>query len=466
MSFDWLRWQNRREDAVVLLCGMASFLQAFDGTALTPALVPIAKDLSTDPEKVLLIVACYLVAGTAVLPFSNWLVARFTGRTLLQFSFALFGVASLACAAAGGLEVMAAARVLQGIASGLMIPAARTVALHAVPENRTVRTVAMLSSPVTVALITGPLLGGLITAWWSWKAIFLINVPTTLVMGLAVWYLVPAGEQDKNRSFDWRGALLSTAAITCLTVALAGYPTAFGPGLLALFLGAGIGLLAVYLATWRRAADPVLDLSLFATHSFRAVMIAGLFARSASRAAPLLLGLYLEVGLHHSPVSAGALLMGTAVGALGARPALTTFIRRSSFRATLIWSTILSSLALAATAFIGPLTPLSFLLGLMVLQGFLRSIQNVGLSSMSLAGIERSQFGHAISLGTISQQLSGNLGSGLALLCLAASSRILGYTERSVGSYAAACILLGVVSAIAVPFLVGLRRGTGHELIS
>ncbi|KTS05578.1 MFS transporter, partial [Microbacterium testaceum] len=234
-----------------------SFLGALDHTVVSTSLATIAGDLGA-LEHMSWIMVGYTLAATVMLPVLGKLGDVVGPRLVFVVSLALFLAASLACGFAPDLGWLVAARVVQGLGSaGLQLMSQTIVARVTSPRQRP-RYMAVIGAAFPVAIVVGPVVGGLITDYWSWPWVFWINIPVGLVALVLALVAVPRLPGGAHPRFDVPGSLVFTGSLLALILAVTwiGDDT-LRPAAIACAVGAGIGILAL-VAIERRAAAPIL----------------------------------------------------------------------------------------------------------------------------------------------------------------------------------------------------------------
>ncbi|KTS64400.1 MFS transporter permease [Microbacterium testaceum] len=234
-----------------------SFLGALDHTVVSTSLATIAGDLGA-LEHMSWIMVGYTLAATVMLPVLGKLGDVVGPRLVFVVSLALFLAASLACGFAPDLGWLVAARVVQGLGSaGLQLMSQTIVARVTSPRQRP-RYMAVIGAAFPVAIVVGPVVGGLITDYWSWPWVFWINIPVGLVALVLALVAVPRLPGGAHPRFDVPGSLVFTGSLLALILAVTWIgDDALRPAAIACAVGAGIGILAL-VAIERRAAAPIL----------------------------------------------------------------------------------------------------------------------------------------------------------------------------------------------------------------
>lgn len=292
-------------------------LAALDQTILSTALPVMAHDLPGDLP-LAWVFSAYLLAATVVIALYGRLADVLGTKPMLLLAIALFLLGSLACGASQTLMQLVLARACQGAGGGgLLTLTMLTVAALFPPEQRG-RYQALLGAAYGVSTMFGPLLGAVLVEHLSWHWAFWINVPLAMLALIVLAWRLPSAQRAAEvarTSIDWFGALLLSGALVSLLLATQhetlNLPERMSLGLL-LALGAKLGLSFVW--RQRRAAHPLLPLSLFARPAYAAVCFIGLATGVALYAAVVFLPQYLQTGLHLSPTASAWHLLPLMAG--------------------------------------------------------------------------------------------------------------------------------------------------------
>src|ERR1700723_4659095 len=190
---------------VAMIVGSAIIMQQIDSPVLTPALPQMAISLHSDPIRLSVAVTAYLLSPAVFFPGSGWAADGFGGRTIFRAAIALFTLGSILCGLSGNVVELTAARVLQGLGGAMMVPVGRLVLFRSVEKAALIGTMAYLQVPAQLGPVLGPPLGGFSTTYFSWRWIFLINVPFGLVGIALVTWLFDNPKAEHPRPLDWIG---------------------------------------------------------------------------------------------------------------------------------------------------------------------------------------------------------------------------------------------------------------------
>lgn len=403
---------------LALLVAATFFMEFLDGTVLTTAIPSIAVDFGVPAAGVNITMTAYLMTVAMGIPLSGWLAERLGARRVFCLAIAVFTVASLLCAASQDLTMLTLSRVLQGFGGAMMVPVGTLVVLRGTPKSELLRATAYLVWPGLLAPVLAPLVGGALTTYLSWHWIFLINLPLGAAAFLAALRLVPAVPGDRNHRLDWAGLALTTAGVGALVVGLelaSGHPEAPWTWL---SIAAGVLALAAAAVWMRRAANPLFDLTVFATRTFRATNTGGFVYRLTISAVPFLLPLMFQEGFGWSPLHAGIMVAAVFIGNIGVKPATTPLIRRFGFKPVLVFASLASALTFTLCALLTPDTPEPLIFALLVCSGAFRSIGFSAYASVQYADIVPGQLTSANAVSATLVQLATGTGIAVGALLL------------------------------------------------
>jgi EmrB/QacA subfamily drug resistance transporter len=397
-----------------LILAVALFMENMDSTVIATSLAEIARDIGTEPIALKLALTSYLVALAIFIPISSWMADRFGARHVFRWAMIVFILGSVCCAISNSLFTFVGSRFLQGMGGALMTPVARLVLVRVTPRNQLVNAMAWLSIPGLVGPIVGPPIGGAITTWLSWHWIFLINVPIGILGVLLVNKFLPEWHRNEPRKMDFPGFFLAGTTfagwvfgISVLT--LPALPAMFG------YVTLGIGVITALIYIWhfRRTEYPLLDLRVFRLPLFRITVVAGVFFRLGVGATPFLFPLMLQLAFGMTPFESGMVTFAGAVGAFAAKFVAERILRLAGFRATLVWSTLVTALGIFAQATYAPETPIPLMFIILIVAGFFQSMFWTATNAFVFADVADKEAGQANVISQVSVQLS--LAFGVAL---------------------------------------------------
>lgn len=298
---------------VIAATVLGSGIAFLDATVVNVALPTIGRELDAGLAWLQWILDGYLVTLTGLMLLGGALGDRYGHRRMFVVGLAGFSLASLLCAAAPTAATLVAARALQGVGAAFLVPASLAIisaSFHPDDRGRAVGTWAGLSG-VTAAV--GPFVGGWLVEAWSWRLIFLINLPIAAAAAWVALEHVPVMRAARPRGrLDLVGAAAISLALAAIAFAaiegpvMGGWLPAAGGVLGAMLLFAFIG--------WEAGVrDPMLPLSLFRSPQFTGANLTTLTVYAGLGATTFLVVLQLQVALGYSPLASGAALLPVTI---------------------------------------------------------------------------------------------------------------------------------------------------------
>jgi DHA2 family multidrug resistance protein len=166
---------------VAAIVVVPTFMEVLDTTIAVVALRYIAGGLSATVDDGEWVLTSYLAANAVILPITGWLSAHLGRRNYFLASIAIFTLSSFLCGIAGSLGQLILFRVMQGLAGGGLQPSSQAVLLDAFPPEKQGMAMTLFGFAALIAPVVGPTLGGWITDSYSWRWVFLINVPVGIL---------------------------------------------------------------------------------------------------------------------------------------------------------------------------------------------------------------------------------------------------------------------------------------------
>jgi EmrB/QacA subfamily drug resistance transporter len=451
---------------VALIVAIAFFMQFLDGTIISTSLPQMGASFGVSPVGMSVGITVYLLTTAVFVPASGWLADRFGAREVFAVAIVVFTVSSLGCGLANNLPVFIAARAVQGLGSALMTPVGRVLVLRNASKSELLSATALVTWPALFAPVIGPVLGGFITTYLTWRWNFFLNLPLGI---LGVWLalkFIPETSEAVEQRLDWLGFLLASTGLACLLWGLqrAAQPDSIDASTIALVIA---GLIASGFAIRHLNATPtpLLDLSTFKIHTFAiSTLSAGTYFRISINATPFLLPLLFQVVFGLSSVGAGLYILAYFLGNLGMKSVTTPTLRRFGFRNVLIFNGLAASLAIIACAAITARTPWPLVVALMLIAGLSRSMQFTALATLSFADVPPEQRSSASTLSAILQQVAMVFGVAFAAAMLNFSQYLRGGEVLAPADFRVAFVAIGVIGLAASLQFLSLPHDAAAEV--
>ncbi|MBD8120261.1 MFS transporter [Pseudomonas lutea] len=440
---------------------MAVFLSALDQTIVAVSMPAISAQFH-DFDLLAWVISAYMVALTVAVPIYGKLGDLYGRRRLMLFGLATFTLASLFCALAQSMEQLVLARVLQGIGAGGMVSVSQAIIGDIVPPRERGRYQGYFSGMYAAASVAGPVLGGFMTEYLSWRWVFIINLP----LGLAAWWvarktLVGLPVPQRKPVIDYLGTVLMIIGLTALLLGI----TEIGQGhswrdeSVLMQLSVALLALVIFVLYERRAREPLLPMHLFANRSAVLCWCTIFFTSFQAISLIVLLPLRFQTvtgagadsaALHLMPLAIG-MPMGAYFG--GRRTSLT-----GRYKPIILAGAALMPLAILGIAFTPPESAVLTSL-FMVLTGIASGLQFPTSLVGTQNSVEVKDMGVATSTTNLFRSLGGAVGvatmSALLLAMLAGSgiAEVGGSMAEGSGN-----LLMDSLNAASGPAL-GLLRG-------
>lgn len=433
---------RQRVALIVLLT--ASFTLAVDFSILNVALPTVGADVGFALENLQWIATAFALCAAGFTLLMGRVADVAGRRRMFLIGMALLGAGSLAGGLATAPELLLIARVAQGLATAIVVPAALALLLSAFPEGRARdRALGLNGSLMAAGFTTGAILGGLLTDLLSWRWAFLINVPIAVAVLIIAPAVLRESRAARRTTLDVPGAITVTLGLLALVFGLtsAAEDSWTSPTTLAT-LAAAVVLIVAFVLIERKAQFPLVPLHILTRSHVSWGNLAGLLAFATETSLVFLLTIYLQKVLGYSPLAAGlsfaVLGVGTVIGGLlGPR-----IIARFGNKTAIVGGFIVQALATL------PLVLLSAdaaSIWLLLLSTFVGGVANlvviVGFMVTATSGLGADDQGLATGLTTVSQQVGITLGTPIMSAVLAAV--VLGSSAPLADS-----VLAGVSAAI------------------
>lgn len=446
---------ENRQWLIALIVAFAFFMEMLDGSVIATALPQMAATFHDNPVNLSIGMSAYLLTLAIFIPASGWIADRFGSRTVFLFAIALFTAASVLCGFSNSLVEFTASRVLQGVGGAMMVPVGRLVVLRSSDKSNLVNLMQFVTVPGLVAPVLGPPIGGFITTFSSWRWIFFLNIPIGLLgIALVAAYMVNHKGVER-RAFDTLGFVLSGTGVAALLFGLDQLGRTIGdPTLTAALIGGGIVVCGLAFFHLRRAAHPLIDLSLFRIPTFGlTTLFAGTGFRIVIGSTPFLWPLMFQVGFGMSAFASGSLIIACAAGDLGMKIYARRILRTFGFKRVLVYNGLISAGTVALCALFGASTPVLAIAFVLFLIGLSRSVQFGSFNALTFVDIPPERMSAASSLASTIQQMAFGMGIAFGALALHGAALI---NHNVAQTYTVADFRLAFLAAAALAILSAL----------
>ncbi|ANU26234.1 DHA2 family efflux MFS transporter permease subunit [Planococcus versutus] len=296
------------------------FMVVLNTTSMNVALSTLLKDLNTDFPTIQWTVTGYMLAQASVIPLAGWLSDRFGAKTVFLSSIALFTMASVLCALPNSAGWLIAFRIIQGLGGGCVIPVAMAYVYRLSPQHKVGTVMAMMGIPILFAPAIGPVLSGWLVEFYSWRWLFIINIPVGIIAILLGLKTLPKVERQTVTGIDLPGMILAPIAFAGLSYGViegANSWTSFQT-LAGIIIG-GIALLA-FIIRELSTKTPLLDLRVFRSIDFSIGIVVQWIGQFALFGAIFLLPQFLQQARGFGAFDTGMILLPQAIASMIVMP--------------------------------------------------------------------------------------------------------------------------------------------------
>ncbi len=293
---------------------MGTFLSTIDGSIVNVALPTLARELHAPFAAVQWVVLSYLLTLVTLMLGAGRLADMFGKKPLYLAGFVIFTLGSVACGMSPGIGWLIGARVLQALGAVLLMALGAALVTEAFPPAERGKAMGLIGLMVSIGLVSGPTLGGLVLGFAPWRGIFFVNLPLGILGIAMVARFVPNTPAPARQRFDFRGALCLFSMLLGFLLAITlGPKLSFGSPLVLGGFGFSAVALWLFLRTEQRVAEPMLDLSIFSDPRLATNVVTGFMTFVASSGLIFLLPFFLQDLQGRSPKEAGLLLVVSPV---------------------------------------------------------------------------------------------------------------------------------------------------------
>lgn len=314
---------------------LGSAMSFIDGTAVNVALPVLQRELHADVAQTQWVIEGYSLFLSSLILTGGALGDLYGRKLVFTIGIAIFAVASLACALAPNVAFLVVARCVQGVGGAIATPGSLALISAAFSGDERGRAIGTWSGFSALTAAVGPVIGGWLTQQFSWRFVFVINVPIALAVIAMAILRVTESRDDSARRIDVTGSALATLGLASLVYGLIDMDSGRAAANSIASVAIGLVLLSAFVVFEERAADPMLRPELFRSRVFRSAN-AYTFFLYAALGGSLYFVPFVLINVHHyGPAAAGAALLpfiaimfatsrwsGGLVGRIGARTPL------------------------------------------------------------------------------------------------------------------------------------------------
>lgn len=389
------------------------FLIILDASAVNVGLPGIGRDLGGGMSGLQWVVDGYTLVFAALMLSAGALSDRIGASRAFGAGLAAFTLSSVACGLAPGLGMLIGARVAQGASAALLLPASLALIRQAYEQPaKRAQAIAIWTAGGAVAIAAGPVVGGLLTSAWSWRGIFLINVPVG-ILAVALLTRVPRSAR-RPASLDLTGQFTAVTTLVALTfTVIEGGHVGYGAPEVLTALVVTVVAGTAFLITEARAAQPMVPLGLFRSRTVSIAITTGFALNAAYYGIVFLLSLYFQQVRGYSPVRAGLMFVPMTLFIAAANLAAPRLTARFGPRLPIVVGQLMMVLGLLGLLALGESTPAVAMAALTVPVGLGAALAVPTLTTVLLESVEPERAGLAAGVFNAGRQVGGGLAVAL-----------------------------------------------------
>jgi EmrB/QacA subfamily drug resistance transporter len=323
-----------RRRLVFVIVSIGLFMASIDQTIVATALPSIERDLHSGLNWSGWTITIYALGQVIAMPMAGKISDMYGRKKVFVVSAAVFTLSSLCCGFAGNIGILLLPRFIQALGGGAFMPSATGIVSDHFGQERD-RAVGMFTSILPAGGMIGPVLGGVFVSYWSWRGIFLVNVPIGIVLIVLAAKFIPGSSARQSSHIDIRGvcllAVMIATAMFGITYLGSGQVPLYSPVVACCEAAAVIALVA-FIRHSRRAAAPFVPYRLLRGRGFGVMNLINLVYGAAALGFAALVPLYAQQRYRIGPLGAGTLLTARAVGMIAVAGLAAMALRRTGYR--------------------------------------------------------------------------------------------------------------------------------------
>ncbi|MDI5967326.1 MDR family MFS transporter [Streptantibioticus silvisoli] len=400
---------------------LGAVMSSLDTTIVTVGVDAMARSLRSSVSVIQWVTTGYLLAFSAVIPLTGWVVDRLGVRRAWLLALTVFLVGSVLSGIAWSAGSLIAFRTLQGLGGGMLLPLAQTVLAREAEPRLLGRVMGLAAIPGMLSPVFGPVIGGVIVDHLSWPWLFFVNVPIGVVAITLAVKVLPGADRGRPVPLDVVSLLLLSPGVAAVVFGFsqAGGARGFGAPAAVWALVAGAVLLAAF--TWhslRRGDSALVNVRLFAGRGFTASAITATLLGAALFGALILFPLYYQLVRGQGAMTAGLLLAPQGVGAVLVARYAGKLTDRLGAGKVVLGGLVLAVAGTVPYAFVGRSTPEWWLVLALLVRGLGLGFTFMPTLVAAYQGIPRHAVPQVTTVVNIAQRVGGSLGTALLITLL------------------------------------------------
>jgi DHA2 family multidrug resistance protein len=412
---------------IALTVMLATFMEVLDTSVANVSLPHIAGNLSASMDESTWVLTSYLVANAIILPMGGWFSMLLGRKRFYMICVTLFTISSFLCGMAPSLGALIFFRVLQGIGGGALQPVSQAILVESFPREKQGMAMAVYGMGVVVAPVVGPTLGGWITDNYTWRWIFLINIPVGILSLILTAILIFDPPYLKRRGLadglkiDYVGFGLLAVGLGALEVVLdEGQKEDWFSSHFIVTFAAIMAVCLIAVVVWElRQKEPIIDFRILKDRNYALATAAMLVLGFVLYASTALMPLFLQTLVGYTAMMSGLVLSPGGLVMVVCLPAVGILVRKYQPRWLVIFGVLVTSMGLFRMAKFNLQIDYSTAVWSRMVQSFGLAFLFVPISATAFAYIPKERTGYATGLFNLARNIGGSSGIATAITLLA-----------------------------------------------
>ncbi len=409
---------------------LGAFICYLNSTFMNVALSDIMKDLNISVSTAQWLSTGYMLATGIIIPFTAFLIDKFKNRTLFFISIGLFTIGTIIGAFATNFAMLLTARLIQGFASGIIIPLMQTVFMIIFPIEKRGFAMGIVGIVLAFAPAIGPTLSGWIINIYPWRYLFYVTLPFAILDLILGYFLLKNVTENKSVHFDIISFIGSTIGFGGL---LFGFSNAgnYSWTDINVYLSLIIGIVFLIIFVWRQLnmEEPMLNLAVFKSTVFTFATIISMIAYAGLISSELILPMYLEDVRGSSAFDTGLTLMPGAIVMGIMNPITGKLFDKFGARYLALTGLTILTLGTFGLSFLSVSTPVIYIISIYAIRMLGISMLLMPLSTSALNSLHKNLYAHGNAANNTLRQVAGSIGTSLIVTLMSKSTISSGYTD-------------------------------------
>lgn len=469
--------ENTHFKSIMFAIFFGVFLGTFNTSTVNVALPTFMKFFNTNLDSVKWILTGFILATGTACPLAGYLGEKFSYKKLYLFALIGFTLSSVLCAFSFNIVMLITCRVIQGIFSGLIMPATMTIIYQVIPRKKQALAASLWSMSSMLAPAVAPTLSGWLIQSFSWRAIFLINVPISIIAIVMVILFIPQYNLSHSNSFDYIGLLVIITLSLSILIAFSegsiwGWTSLKTISLIIL----GILSLIIFILRELKVTCPALNIRVFKFRKYTLSVVLLSLVTLSLYVGTLLTPLFLQNAQHLSALDTGLILLLPSLAMALVMPLVGTLSSRIDARILIALGISFLALGSWKLSSLTLTTPHYYVISWMIIRYVGISFSTMPITNLGLSIIPRNLSGHASSIINWVRQVSSSLAIGifssLLLVRTTYHSKILNSGNTAQNLIQVKAYTMGIndlffaatlIVLIALPLSFMLKKETGNK---